>query len=70
MKNLESWEILENPELGRFQLSKYRFWHEESDFQVKIEQFWRPEVFENIGFTIFENVQKNVEKSNVLHFQL
>ena len=25
-------------------LKGYRFWHEESDVQVKIEQFWRPEL--------------------------
>ena len=33
-----------HPESRRVQPSSYRFWHEESDFQVKIEQIWRPEV--------------------------
>ena len=41
---LTPWEILENPESRHVQLSQYRFWHEESDFQIKIEEFCRPEL--------------------------
>ena len=40
------------------------FWHEESDFQVKTEQIWRPEV-NILDFklsTIFENVEKQTTK--------
>ena len=39
-----SCEKLVIPESSSLQLSIYRLWYEESDFQVKIEQFWRPEV--------------------------
>ena len=31
-------------EARRFQLSSYRFWHEESDFQIEIEQCWHLEL--------------------------